>query len=276
MRAYAHAKQVHQADGDTLGRPGQRTLQAERASALHFCPNPSVSATARLDLTHAAAPADAHRRRLGPPTGQHATNRETLFHSSAHAGRYENERRLGSTPGHSRLDGALLGDSRRYPLPATVYRTAGNSNCAWPACSLVTNHCRTSSTWQSPNSLTVCATSQDSQTRSWPPSKSNNAERGSARDPQRRDPPAPWWLPAPGRRKGTTTSKFLPMAARRWLSAIVRHGARFSCGCARQGSSISAVHFERTAHPGPPGGVSADQRRCVRPSHLGLTCADAG
>ena len=30
-----------------------------------------------------------------------------------------------------------------------------------------------------------------------------------------------------------------------------------------QGSSISAVHFERTAHPGPLGGVSADQRRCV-------------
>ena len=29
------------------------------------------------------------------------------------------------------------------------------------------------------------------------------------------------------------------------------------------GSSISAVHFERTAHRVPLGGVSADQRRCV-------------
>jgi hypothetical protein len=34
-------------------------------------------------------------------------------------------------------------------------------------------------------------------------------------------------------------------------------------GRAMQGNSISAVHFERTAHPSPLGGVSADQRRCV-------------
>ena len=30
-----------------------------------------------------------------------------------------------------------------------------------------------------------------------------------------------------------------------------------------QGSSISAVRIERTAHPVPSGGVSADQRDCV-------------
>src|SRR5271163_4955810 len=34
-------------------------------------------------------------------------------------------------------------------------------------------------------------------------------------------------------------------------------------GRAMQGSSISAVRIERTAHPVPSGGVSADQRDCV-------------
>ncbi len=35
-----------------------------------------------------------------------------------------------------------------------------------------------------------------------------------------------------------------------------------------QGSSISGVHIERTAHPVPQGDVSADQRHCVRSSSL--------
>ena len=41
----------------------------------------------------------------------------------------------------------------------------------------------------------------------------------------------------------------------------IRLGLR--CQAIGSGSSISAVHFERTEHPGPLSDVSADQRRCV-------------